>query len=252
MRTVAAAIPVAIALFAAACIPITPEPSMPTRQDAAPEPAAPEPSMESCLSGHLGMLPGQSVRAPVSNDLPGYVDIVGVESSLEGEILTATFYLRGLPAELTFNREGVERNFVEYGWRVEIDVEEESSVKPLDFADYPTDYILGVFAIFSQGYWLEEYPADEDSSKDPSPITHAFGDLFHIDLLKLGDDFDGDSIEITSVDGYAKFDISFEENSITLKGKVPGITPNSVISFVSNDYLHGHDSFSCGSDPTAH
>ena len=225
---------------------------MPTRKDAAPEPAAPEPSTAHCLSGHLGMLPGQSVRAPVSNDLPSYVDIVGVESSLEGEILTATFYLRGLPAELTFNREGVERNFVEYGWRVEIDVEEESSVKPLDFAAYPFDYIVGIFAILFQGYWSEEYPAGEYSSKDRLPTTHAFGDLFDIDVLKFGDGFDGDSVEVISVDGYAKFDISFEENSITLKGKVPGITPNSVISFVSHDYLHGHDGFRCGSDPTAH
>lgn len=41
------------------------------------------------------MLPGQSVETPMSDELPDYVDIVGVSSDLDGETLFATFHLRG-------------------------------------------------------------------------------------------------------------------------------------------------------------
>ena len=42
-----------------------------------------------------------------THDLPDYVDILRVESSLDDETLTVVFYLKGLPQELTVNREGL-------------------------------------------------------------------------------------------------------------------------------------------------
>ena len=99
----------ALALCVTACVPITPEPDL-----------------TNCSLGRLSLRPGQSAEDPPSDHLPEHIDIVGADSSLEGETLTATIYLRGIPEELTVNRDGVESYNLEYSWSVEIDVEGDS------------------------------------------------------------------------------------------------------------------------------
>ncbi len=85
---------VLLALFVTACNPIPQLPQHLTR----------------CSTGSLVMLPGQSAEGWVSDDLPNYVDIVGANSELDGETLTAVFHLRGIPQRLEFNRKGVPDN----------------------------------------------------------------------------------------------------------------------------------------------
>ena len=73
-----------------------------------------------CPGGYLRMLPGQSAFDPTADDIPAYIDIVGVDSSLDGETLTAVFSLRDIPEEMEFNREGVKDLHSEYMWTIEI------------------------------------------------------------------------------------------------------------------------------------
>ncbi|MDE0077790.1 MAG: hypothetical protein OXO50_09735, partial [Caldilineaceae bacterium] len=69
---------VAFAFLTAACVPIPAEP--PT----ASEPPQKTEQLTECPGGYLDMLPGQSASDPVLGSLPAYIDIVGVDSSLDG------------------------------------------------------------------------------------------------------------------------------------------------------------------------
>ena len=46
----------------------------------------------------------------------------------------------------------------------------------------------------------------------------------------------------------ARLEISHEDNSLTFIGKVPGITPNSLLFFSTYDILEGQDGVSCQPD----
>ena len=61
------------ALFLVACVPITPEPVQEARYF-------------DCEYHHVHILPGQSSEDPPSDNLPGYIDILGVDSRLDGEM----------------------------------------------------------------------------------------------------------------------------------------------------------------------
>ena len=128
------AIVVGLALLIAACVPIPEEPP------AAPLPPQAAAQRADCPGGYLDMLPGQSASDPMLSSLPGYIDIVGVDSSLEGETLTAIFYLREVPEELAFDREGVEDINLEYMWTVSSNMEG-NSLASFD----QTDYSLAAF-----------------------------------------------------------------------------------------------------------
>ena len=99
---------VGIALFATACVPI---PAVPPAES---EHALSTLSPADCAGGYLDVLPGQKASDPILGSLPGYIDIVGAASSLEGETLTAVFHLREIPEEMAVNREGVEDLHMEY------------------------------------------------------------------------------------------------------------------------------------------
>ena len=135
---------VGLALLAAACVPIPAEPPATSAPLQASEPAqGPRmiPAFENfadCPDGdvtdatvtqvvvdYLEMLPGQRANDPIADNIPAYVDIIRVESDLDGETLTAVFYLRDIPAELELNRKGVENKSPEYMWMVHIDADGE-------------------------------------------------------------------------------------------------------------------------------
>ncbi|MDE0078596.1 MAG: hypothetical protein OXO50_13825 [Caldilineaceae bacterium] len=45
--------------------------------------------------------------------------------------------------------------------------------------------------------------------------------------------------------GEFSIEISSEENTITLVGDIPGITPQSRLEFEVYDFLHGHEQVTC-------
>ena len=218
----------ALVVFVTACVPITPEP-------VAPEPAA---ATEDCypegvVDGYA-LQPGQSAIDPPDEDVPSYVDIVRVESTLEGETLTAVFYLRDLPEELEFNRKGIHQSTarhedadseaqvsMEYLWHVLID------------ADGDSHGSTG-FSFFKSEYTLMAYYF---SDKDTEPAVRPVRDTVQIVLLEKDPDNPTYSSEVWRVTSSLSLSFSNERDTITMTGEIPGISSGSYLQFETMDYL---------------
>ena len=211
----------ALALFVTACVPITPEP-------AALEPSTPEPATTNCSYGYLSMRPGQSAGDPISTDLPDYLDIVRVESSLDGETLTAIFYLRGIPEDMAFNRKGVENMHLEYMWTVEIDIEGDTIV-----TSDQTDYTFSTF--YAASRVLADSPAQ----------TRPFKNAVQTEVWKNEHHPEENVSYWIDVPVYPRLIVSHEDNTLTLISRIPDITDESAILFSTFDILLGQDGVSC-------
>jgi len=79
-------------------------------------------------------------------NIPGYIDIVRIETALDGEILTATLHLRDLPEQLEFSRKGADSDSPEYMWMIHIDTDliEEPELERFE-------YMFGAFAMMNIG-----------------------------------------------------------------------------------------------------
>lgn len=192
------------ALFLVACVPITPEPVQEARNF-------------DCEYHHVHILPGQSSEDPPSDDLPGYIDILGVDSSLDGETLTATFYLRELPEELTINRNEAPNSYMEYSWTVHIGIESSQAM----------DYELSAYHIARKG-------------SNSQPLTLSFEDALDVSLWVVENDPEDGTTSSTRPSS-AKLTISHELNSLTVTGVVPGIKKTSFLSFHAFDFTLNHD-----------
>ena len=181
-----------------------------------------------CPGGYLTVLPGQSALDPIADDIPVYIDIVGAASSLDGETLTAVFYLRDIPEEMEFNREGVKDLHSEYMWTIEIFVEngEESESEQIE-------YMLG--AVYSARRVLADTPA----------ATRRFKDAVRSTLWKAKHDHEQDVVFLINVPVYVRMLVSHEEDTLTLISEVPGITSESTLLFSTYDILLGQDGVSC-------
>ena len=202
---------VALALFVTACVPITPEPAA-----------------ANCSHGYLSIRPGQRAGDPISTDLPDYLDIVRVESSLDGETLTAIFYLRGIPEDMAFNRKGVENMHLEYMWTVEIDIEGDT-IETSDQTNF-------TFATF--------YAASRVSADTPA-TTRPYKNAVQIEVWENRHDPEKNEIHWISVPVYPRLIVSHEDNTLTLISRIPGITDESTLLFSTFDILLGQDGVSC-------
>ena len=185
-------------------------------------------ALADCPGGYLTMLPGQNALDPIADDIPAYIDIIGVDSSLDGETLTAVFYLRDIPEEMEFNREGVKDLHSEYMWTIEIFVEnsEESESEQIE-------YMLG--AVYSARRVLADTPA----------ATRPFKDAVRSTLWKAKHDHEKDVIFLINVPVYVRMLVSHEDDTLTLISEVPGITSESTLLFSTYDILLGQDGVSC-------
>ena len=213
---------VGLALLAAACVPIPAEPP------AASVPPQTTEQLADCPGGYLDMLPGQSANDPISTDLPDYLDIVRVDSSLDGETLTAIFYLRGIPEDMAFNRKGVESMHLEYMWTVEIDVEmgEENESELLEYT----------FAAF--------YTASRVLADTPA-TTRPFQNAVRAEVWKSVHYPEKNETHWIDVLVHPRLLVSHEDSTLTLISRIPGITDESTISFSTFDILLGQDGVSC-------
>ncbi len=216
------AIVVGLALLIAACVPI---PEEPQAASLPPQAAA---QRADCPGGYLDMLPGQSASDPMLSSLPGYIDIVGVDSSLEGDTLTAIFYLREIPEELAFDREDVEDMNLEYMWTVSINIEG-NSLASFDHTDYS----------------LAAFHAARRESADTPAILRPFKDEVEIMVWKHKHFPDKSETQLLEVPVNPRLIVSQEDNMLTLIGRIKGINNESTISFSTFDILLGHDGVSC-------
>ena len=174
------------------------------------------------------MLPGQSAEGWVSDELPNYVDIVGASSELDGETLTAVFHLRGIPQRMEFNRKDVPDRRIEYMWVVAISVEGDPNV-----------------ALNQFDYWLQaSYSATRNSENTPGIMRDVNAALWG-DMLKYNSDTDEQTLLMDPLEQKVDLEISHQDSTLTLVSRIPGITPNSTITFSAHDYLLGRDFVQC-------
>ena len=216
---------VTLALLTAACVPIPPE-----SPDASSQMSE---RSDSCAPDHMTLQVGQGSGDQATDELPGYIDILRVESRLEGEKLTAVFHLRDIPQELTVNREGVHHMHQDYGWNVDIDIH--GAVRDIS-ADY---------SLFD--YTLRVENSAEKSPSDSSPITGPFDDVMNPLLLEFVRDMENNYLTHKHLNGDSRLLVSYEDNTLTLSGQIPGITRESTLLFWAYDILAGQDGIACQS-----
>ncbi|MDE0310948.1 MAG: hypothetical protein OXI52_01690 [Caldilineaceae bacterium] len=236
-------------LFVMACVPITPEPA--TLASPTPEPT-PTPGSYSdsgtmprlasenysdCPNataddvaaiqeayGFLALKAGESADDPVAINIPGYIDIVRVETALDGEILTATLHLRELPEQLEFSRKGAASDSPEYMWMIHIDTDmiEEPELERFE-------YMFGAFAMMNIGM--------TSGKSFFSPLEEGL----QVTLWKTRS-----PDRLDSVPTDPSMSISHELNTISLTGEISGISPSSDLTFYATDMLlDAHDGVSC-------
>ena len=179
-------------------------------------------SARPCRADEAAIRPGQRVVDAISDTLPAHVDITEVSTTLTGETLSVVLHLRDVPKTLEFNRKGVEENMLEYSWAVSIDVDDDREAG-LQGAEYSLSASHFVF-----------YPSNDEGVHQP--IEEAVQtDIWEMDPESLG------AAYLSS----ASVEVSSEENTITLVGDIPGITPQSRLEFEAYDFLHGSEQVAC-------
>ena len=205
-------------LLAVACVPITPEP--PTLESPTPTPTD---STAHCFDADaLSFRPGQRANDPISDSIPGYIDIVAIDSVLDDEVLTVILYLRKLPEIIPTERDGVEAGNVEYSWHIDIAIDPNQSL---------FDYVLDM-----------KYIAKGSSG----PVDRSFSAVFRSGVWEYEKD-DGDDLFTFTLlpELYDRHEVQFGTNAIIIEGKIPGIRPDSRLSVLTMDMLSGFDQVSC-------
>ena len=179
-------------------------------------------SASPCHADGAAIRPGQRVVDAISDTLPAHVDIIEVSTDLTGETLAVVFHLRDVPETLEFNRKGVEKNMLEYSWEVSIDVDDDRETG-----------LLGAEYSLSASHFVFSPSSDEGVHQ---PIAAAVQtDIWEMDPDSHGAD------HLSS----AGIEVSSEENTITLVGDIPGITPQSRLEFEAYDFPQGSDQVAC-------
>ena len=194
-------------LFLSACVPIPQEPSQAV-----------------CHEGFVVMRAGQSASDPIVSDLPGHVDIVKAETSLEGETLTATFHLKNVPETMGLNREGMPFSTFEYFYTVNINIDG----GPI-YQSNLSDYTLGAYS----------------QARNMDPSSAALQNILHAVLWKNRVNRDDITIYFEEVPGHVGLEVSHQNDTLTMTALVPGINQDSTVLFLVEDYLSGMDGVSC-------
>lgn len=213
---------VGIALISTACVPVPAKPSAASEQGQSTE------QLADCPGGYIDLLPGQKASDPTLSSLPGYIDIVGAASSLEGDTLTAIFELREIPEELTFNREDVRDLHLEYMWTVSVNIEGDSKI-----ASDTTDFTIATFHAASR------------ESADSLAVVLPFKDAVQTMVWKNRTFPEKNETHWLELPVNPRLIVSHKDDTLTLIGRIPGITDSSTILFSTFDILLGQDGVSC-------
>ena len=206
---------VGIVFLTAACVPIAPEPTGP------------------CISDERALLIGETVEAEPSDYLPGYIDIVKVESTLLDDELTVVFHLRDIPEEITFYREGLETGYVEYSWDVMIF--DSGHIEPwVDFRDRQSrfKYQLNTAHYAKAGESLV-------------PTSDAISNIADTNVWEFKEKEDKEKSYYTQALWSAELKVSHENNTLTMTGHVPEMSSESLLLVETYDYFHGNDRIHC-------
>lgn len=190
------------------------------------EPPAVLTSSSPCDAGE-GVTPGQSVTDDLSDALAAHIDVTAIDTALAGETLTVVFHLRDVPETLTFHRTGVPDNVLEYSWEVSIDLDGD---RETGFDGF--EYILSAI----------DDPLLAPGVRDRSLAFTA--DNLQANTWRLKSAGNAPFPELDFL-GWARIEVSAEEDTITLSGEIPGITAESELAFGVYDYLGGSEEVGC-------
>ncbi len=167
--------------------------------------------------GYIAISPGQSVEGEVSENLFGSGDIIGVSSELNGELLTATFYLRDLPEEAHYSQNPGHWRLETNQWVVLVSIEGDP-LTPMSHPDYRFQ------ATYYDLIWPAEPMVTGGLYKCGRYIAEHNGKEF------TSYEFLSSEIEVT---------FSQEEGTITLAAEIPDISDKSTIAFLSHGMFPG-------------
>ena len=173
-----------------------------------------------------------------SFDLPGYIDLVKVESRLHKHVLTVVLHLREIPEELTFYREGTGSTHAEYSWSVLVS----ESGNVANWTDQGERTMR-----FRHRIMTTHFARREESKM---PRTGTIADIAETEVWVLKRSDENQEANPWSVQPLweASIDVSHEQNSLTMSGYIPHISRESLLVFETYDHLNGHDRIRCDSD----
>ena len=157
--------------------------------------------------------PGDTLTDALSDVPAAHIDLTRVETSLSGETLTALFHLKHLPETLRFNRTEFGRGAKEYQWEVAVDVDNDRGTGPGGFDILLTAYHI---AFLSHG-------------KTGADVTAPLQEMLEASVWEINPN--GSTGTLAAAD----LAVSPEDNTITLTGNIPGITPASRLTFSAYD-----------------
>ena len=189
-------------------------------------PQSPSPTSSQCTDDEPTVAPGQTATDDVSDVSAAYLDIVEVSTSLSGETLTVEFRFRDIPETLTFNRTGTSANSMEYMWEVSVDVDADPET-----GDGGFEYLLSAYHIVPLAHKGDNTEASIENMAEASVWEKQPG---------------GSIRSLWS----ASLEVSSETDTMILSGRIPGITPDSRLTFRTHEYLGEFDEVGCQAPPS--
>ena len=179
-----------------------------------------------CTADEPTVAPGQTATDDVLDVSAAYLDIVEVNTSLSGEILTVVFHFRDIPETLTFNRTNTSAESIEYMWEVSVDVDANQET-----GDGGSEYLLSAYHIVPLAHMGDNTEAAiEDVAEASVWERQSEGSI-----RTLRD---------------ASLEVSSETDTMILSGRIPGITPDSRLTFRTHEYLGESDEVGCQALPS--
>jgi len=172
----------------------------------------------------LPIKPGQTITDAIDNGLPSFVDVTTASSTLAGNLLSATLFLRDLPSQFTFSDEP------SYFWEVYVDVDN-TALTGLDIGDIRrgSDYVISAFDAIAG-------------------VAQPLQNSLDVEIWQFY------RIDYEVITGTSTFVVDDALNTLTVSGPIPGITANSRLVFWTERWYfstlgYDFDNVAC-TDPT--
>ena len=149
-----------------------------------------------------------------------YIDVVKVDAIAQGETFLARIFVKSIPELLTFNREGVSLDHLEYSWEIWIDLDGNAKLDSKEYEDF-ADYDLGIM----------HFVSPEAEMKTTSLAEGTQHNIWKTNSAQQ-------TWESTDE---AKVEIDVLVGTLTITGNIPGLNPNSRIAFSTFDYNPGYE-----------
>ena len=162
---------------------------------------------------------GQTMPDEVNDVSAAYMDVTSLTSSISNTNLTVQFNLRDVPTSLTFNRNGVPNNYMEYGWEVYVNIDNDLSTGSPTYSSRGTDIILASSHFVS-------------TPNSPANLPIANGLQTNTWVYKP-------AISGWTFGTWGTVVVDPAANTIRITGAIPGLNADSRLFFQTYDYNPG-------------